>query len=150
MSASSWRRRAAARLTRAGSSPSASPTSRSAFAVVRCEPTIALGTAALYVALFVVSLLGAAALIYPAALKESVGHGVGVGDYLRLAWLVATIATVGGVLGSLIDSDTAIRNAVYHPRAGRGEVRDSPAWFELTIVSRTRLNSEMHMSGRRR
>ena len=84
--------------------------------------TLALGTAVLYVALFVTSLLGAAALINPAALEESVGHGVG--DYLRLAWLAATIATVGGVLGSLIDSDTAIRNAVYHPRPGRGEVRD--------------------------
>jgi uncharacterized membrane protein len=35
--------------------------------------TLALGTA-LYVALFVVSLLGAAALIYPAALEQSVGH----------------------------------------------------------------------------
>ena len=86
--------------------------------------TLALGTAVLYVALFVVALLGAAALIYPAALEESVRHGVGVGDYLRLAWLVATIATVGGVLGSLIDSDTAIRNAVYHPRPGHDEVRD--------------------------
>ena len=86
--------------------------------------TLGLGTAALYVALFVVSLLGAAALIYPAALEKAVGHGVGVGDYLRLAWLVATIATLGGVLGSLIDSDTAIRNAVYHPRRGRDEVRD--------------------------
>ena len=86
--------------------------------------TLALGTAALYVALFVIALLGAAALLHPAALEESVSHGVGVGDYLRLAWLVATIATVGGVLGSLIDSDTAIRNAVYHPRPRRGEVRD--------------------------
>ena len=85
--------------------------------------TLLLGTAALYVALFVVSLLGAAALLSPAALEQSVGHGVGVGDYLRLAWLVATIATVGGVLGSLIDSDTAIRNAVYHPRPGHGEIR---------------------------
>jgi hypothetical protein len=86
--------------------------------------TLALGAAALYVALFLVSLLGAAALIQPAALEQGVGHGVGVGDYLRLAWLVATIATVGGVLGSLIDSDTAIRNAVYHPAPGRGEAQD--------------------------
>lgn len=85
--------------------------------------TLALATAALYVALFLIAVLGAAALIYPAALEEAVSHGVGVGDYLRLAWLVATVATVGGVLGSLIDSDTAIRNAVYHPR--RGEVRDA-------------------------
>lgn len=86
--------------------------------------TLALCTAVLYVALFVIALLDAAALIHPAALEQSVGHGVGVGDYLRLAWLVATIATVGGVLGSLIDSDTAIRDAVYHPRPGHGEVRD--------------------------
>ena len=79
--------------------------------------TLVLATAALYVALFVVAALSAAVLIPPSALEAAVGHAAGLGDYVRLSWLVASIATVGGALGSLIDSDRAVRNAVYHPRS---------------------------------
>jgi uncharacterized membrane protein len=85
--------------------------------------TLTLGTAALYAVLFVISLLSAAVLIPPSSFEEVVRHAVGVDDYLRLAWLVASIATVGGALGSLIDSDKAVRNAVYHPRPSHDDRR---------------------------
>ena len=78
--------------------------------------TLALATAALYAALFVIALLSAAVVIPPSALEESVRHAIGIGDYVQLSWLVASIATLGGALGSLIDSDEGVRNAVYHPR----------------------------------
>jgi hypothetical protein len=80
--------------------------------------TLALATAALYAALFVLSLASAAVLIAPSAFEQALSHPVSVVDYARLSWLAASIATVGGALGSLIDSDKAVRNAVYHPRPG--------------------------------
>jgi hypothetical protein len=78
--------------------------------------TLALATAALYAALFVIALLAAAVFIPPSALEENIGHAVGIGDYVQLSWLVASIATLGGALGSLIDSDDGVRNAAYHRR----------------------------------
>lgn len=83
--------------------------------------TIALATAALYAALFVIALLSAAVVIPPSALEENLRHPIGIGDYVQLSWLVASIATVGGALGSLIDSDEGVRSAVYHPRASKDQ-----------------------------
>jgi hypothetical protein len=40
-------------------------------------------------------------------------------DIARLGRLVASIATVGGALGSLLESDSAIREAIYRPRSAR-------------------------------
>jgi uncharacterized membrane protein len=78
--------------------------------------TLILATTALYAALFAISLASAGVLIAPSAFEQALSHPVGVWDYVRLSWLAASIATVGGALGSLIDSDKAVRNAVYHPR----------------------------------
>jgi hypothetical protein len=58
----------------------------------------------------------AAALIPPHVLEQNVGHAVGVGHYLRLAWFVASLATIGGALGSLAESDLSVRNATYRSR----------------------------------
>jgi hypothetical protein len=51
--------------------------------------------------------------------ESNVQHAAGVGSYLKLAWLVASLATVGGALGSLVESDDAVSAATYatHPDA---------------------------------
>jgi hypothetical protein len=78
--------------------------------------TLAIGVATLYVALFAVMTIAAAILISPATLAQEIGHGTTAGDIARLAWLAASVATVGGALGSLVESDGAVRDAAYRPR----------------------------------
>ena len=75
--------------------------------------TLTLGVLSLYVGLFVVFALAAGVVIPASQLGESIGHGAGAGDYLGLAWFVASIAVVGGALGSLAESDEAVRDAAY-------------------------------------
>jgi hypothetical protein len=82
--------------------------------------TLAIGVASLYLALFVVMTLAATVVIPPAAFEHQVGHPPSAWDMARLGWLVASIATVGGALGSLLESDSAIRAAIYRPRSAAG------------------------------
>jgi hypothetical protein len=79
--------------------------------------TLTIGIATLYVALFVILVLAAAVVIPPSALEAQINAAPTVGEYARLAWFAASVATVGGALGSLVESDDAIRAAVYHPRS---------------------------------
>jgi hypothetical protein len=78
--------------------------------------TLTIGIATLYVGLFVVLVLAAAVAIPPSALEQQISASPTVGEYARLAWFAASVATVGGALGSLVESNDAIREAVYHPR----------------------------------
>ncbi|MYT23598.1 hypothetical protein GTW69_25490, partial [Streptomyces sp. SID7760] len=49
-------------------------------------------------------------------------------EYVRLSWFVASVATVGGALGSGLESDDAIRAAAYSKREQerRHTLRDDP------------------------
>jgi hypothetical protein len=79
--------------------------------------TLFLGIASLYLALFASSLAGAGLLITSDTFASAVGSSVNVGDYLRLAWLVSSLATVGGALGAGLESDVAIREAAFAYRS---------------------------------
>jgi len=46
-------------------------------------------------------------------LEKQLGHGVGFDHCLRLAWLGSVLATVGGALGSFVESDFAVWEATY-------------------------------------
>lgn len=81
--------------------------------------TLAIGIAALFLALVLILALAAAVTIPPAAFHEQVSASPTVGEYARLAWFAASVATVGGALGSLVESDQAVRDAAYRPRGGR-------------------------------
>jgi hypothetical protein len=75
--------------------------------------TIALGVITHYVALFVLALVTGLALIVPPVYGREIGHAVNLSDYVRLAWLVTTLGTVGGALGAAVESDRAVREAAY-------------------------------------
>jgi putative flippase GtrA len=90
--------------------------------------TVTLGVLVLYGALLALTAACAAALIAPSTLAREVGHPVDVTDYVQLALLAASLATIGGALGSLVESDIDVRDAAYRSwdDAGGGdeEARD--------------------------
>jgi hypothetical protein len=78
--------------------------------------TLVIGVVVLHIALFCM-LLGTACLTLPPGLLSStLGHAVGFSDYLSLAWLLASIATIGGALGSGLEDDRAVTEAAYGVR----------------------------------
>ena len=79
--------------------------------------TLVLAVLTLYGGLLALSVAGGAALIPPSVYHSSVGKAPTLADYLKLGWLAATIATAASVLGSLVESDEAVREAAYrnHP-----------------------------------
>lgn len=62
--------------------------------------TLALATAVSYLVLFTGTTLAAALLIDPSVLEKALQRPVDVTDYLTLAWLISSLATVGGAIGS--------------------------------------------------
>jgi len=75
--------------------------------------TVALGVGCLYVALLVATLAAAWFLVTGQLLGQTLRHPIGWPDYVTIAWLASSIATVGGALGSGLESDQAVRAAAY-------------------------------------
>ena len=78
--------------------------------------TLTTGVLICYLALFVVNLVWALFILDPAVMGGYLQTGLGYGDLVVLAWFVASAATVGGGLGSGLESDEAIRAAAYSKR----------------------------------
>jgi len=92
--------------------------------------TVAFGLLTLYVMTFVVSLAAAALLIDPQVFEAAVGHSAHTSDYLRLAWLGSSLATVGGALGGVLETDAAVREAAY---AHRPEDKSDPVGGRASV-----------------
>jgi hypothetical protein len=78
--------------------------------------TLTTGVLICYVALYVVNLVWALFVLDPAVMGGDLHASVGYGDLFVLAWFVASAATVGGGLGTGLESDEAIRAAAYSKR----------------------------------
>lgn len=74
--------------------------------------TLTVGVVICYLALYVVNLAWALFVLDPAVTSGSLGYG----DLFVLAWFVASVATLGGALGTGLESDEAIRAAAYSKR----------------------------------
>jgi hypothetical protein len=85
--------------------------------------TLAFGLSVLYLALFVLNSVAGIALVAPRVLEGELRHPVGVLDYLGLAWLVSSLATLGGALGAAIESEATVREATYGFRGEDGGER---------------------------
>ncbi|MEU1956099.1 hypothetical protein [Nocardia rhamnosiphila] len=78
--------------------------------------TLGVGVGVLHVALFGLLLFTTCLTLPPVLLSRVLGHAVHFSDYLTLAWLLASIATIGGALGSGLEDDTAVKEAAYGVR----------------------------------
>jgi hypothetical protein len=78
--------------------------------------TLTVGVGICYLALYVVNLLWALFVLDPDLMGGYLNASLGYGDLFVLAWFVASAATVGGGLGSGLESDEAIRAAAYSKR----------------------------------
>ena len=78
--------------------------------------TLTAGVLICYVALYVLNLAWAFFILDPELMGSYLNASVGYGDLFVLAWFVASAATVGGGLGTGLESDEAIRAAAYSKR----------------------------------
>jgi len=78
--------------------------------------TLLIGVLACYAALYVVNLAWAFFVLNPEVVGRYIHTRLGYGDLFVLAWFVASAATVGGGLGSGLESDETIRAATYSKR----------------------------------
>jgi hypothetical protein len=78
--------------------------------------TLTAGVVICYAGLYVVNLVWAFFVLDSAVMDGFHQASFGYGDFLVLAWFVASAATVGGGLGSGLESDEAIRAAAYSKR----------------------------------
>jgi hypothetical protein len=78
--------------------------------------TLTTGVLLCYLALYVVNLVWALFVLDPAVVGGYLHASLGYGDLLVLTWFVASMATVGGGLGTGLESDEAIRAATYSKR----------------------------------
>jgi hypothetical protein len=78
--------------------------------------TLTAGVLICYLALYVVNLLWALFVLDPGVMSGYLHTSIGYGDLFVLTWFVASAATVGGALGTSLESDEAIRAATYSKR----------------------------------
>ena len=78
--------------------------------------TLMTGGVICYAGLYVVNLAWAYFILSPDVMGPSVHAAVSYGDLFILTWFVASAATIGGGLGSGLETDEAIRAAAYSKR----------------------------------
>ncbi len=75
--------------------------------------TVVIGAVALYGALVMLTAVGVLVMVPAGLIAATLGHPVGIGDQVQLAWLASSLGTLGGALGAGLESDEAVREAAY-------------------------------------
>ncbi|WP_395403357.1 hypothetical protein ACHMXB_05205 [Arthrobacter sp. UC242_113] len=78
--------------------------------------TLTIGVIICYLALYLVNLAWALFVLDPAVMGGYLHATLSYGDLFVLSWFVASAATVGGALGTGLESEEAIRAAAYSKR----------------------------------
>jgi hypothetical protein len=104
-------------------SPPRSPAARERVVLVNVAVTltILIGVATLFLALLAINAVTVSALIPREVLADELGHEASARSYLHLAWLLSSLATIGGALGAVIENELAVREAVFGYRGDASE-----------------------------
>ncbi|MGY6024864.1 hypothetical protein [Streptomyces spinosirectus] len=78
--------------------------------------TVGIGVLVCYAGLIVINLVWALFILNGQVFASTTGTPLDAAEYWTLSWFVASVATVGGALGSGLESDEAIRAAAYSKR----------------------------------
>ncbi|MFF3886141.1 hypothetical protein [Streptomyces sp. NPDC001914] len=78
--------------------------------------TVGIGVLVCYVGLLVINLVWALFILNGQVFASTTRTPLDAAEYWTLSWFVASVATVGGALGSGLESDEAIRAAAYSKR----------------------------------
>jgi len=88
--------------------------------------TLTIGALTFYLALFALTLAAAGLFIEGSVLAGALGHQPGLIDYAALAWIVSSLATLGGTLGSGLQASDDVHEAAYtyHGERRKNEGRE--------------------------
>ncbi|MGW3354447.1 hypothetical protein ACWDFL_03355 [Streptomyces bungoensis] len=99
-------------------SEEASPEARKRAALYNASTvvTVGIGVLVCYAGLIVINLVWALFILNGQVFASTTRTPLHAKEYWTLSWFVASVATVGGALGSSLESDEAIRAAAYSKR----------------------------------
>ena len=89
--------------------------------------TISLTVLFAYAVLFALILLAAVVFVPDGYFQSTVRHPVGLCEYLTLAWMATSLATVASAIGSSLEHEDTVRKAAYgyrqrlHQKANESE-----------------------------
>ncbi len=78
--------------------------------------TVIVAVMAMYIALFVIVLVGALVVINVDFLEQNLRDEAGFIDYVNLAWLSTSMGTIGGAVGSSMSNAEDVRRATFSNR----------------------------------
>jgi hypothetical protein len=88
--------------------------------------TVLIGVTFLYGALYVLALAASFWFVIPQVWTSQVGHPPSLRDYFELAWLICSLAMIGGALGAALESDEAVRAAAYTQHIAEETADEAP------------------------
>jgi uncharacterized membrane protein len=82
--------------------------------------TVVIGVLSFYLCLFALIALCALLVVPHTILASSIGRDVSAADWWMVAWLVTSVAMVGGALGAGLESDETVHEAAYRYQSDPG------------------------------
>lgn len=81
--------------------------------------TLTAAVVSAYVVLFALFLLTVLIVVPSSLLQSTLQRPIGIGDYIFLAWVASSVATVAGALGSGLEDSETVRDAAFGHRQKR-------------------------------
>jgi len=75
--------------------------------------TLAVAVVTFYLFIFILFLFAVVVFVPSDTFGKELGHSAGVVDYLKLAWLVSSAATLAGSVGAGLENEDAVKKSAY-------------------------------------